>query len=46
MNSIRRPIANVEEFEKALELSNLLRIEYEIIDYIRFIGVFNQPLLV
>ena len=46
MNLIQRPLANTHEFEKALEKADLLKIEYEIIDYIRYIGLFNQPILV
>ena len=46
MKSLQRPITNTNEFEIALEKSNLLKIEYEIIDYIRFIGLFNQPMLI
>ncbi len=41
----RRPVANVELFEGALELADLSTSQQELIDYIRFIGTFTQPIL-
>ncbi len=38
----KRPITSLEDFEKALKLSHLSPKEEEIINHIRFIGVFNQ----
>ena len=45
MSVIKRPIINTVEFEEALEMANLKDIERQIISYIRFIGIFNQPML-
>ena len=45
MVEIARPIINIEEFEDAMHHAKLEDIEKEIIDYIRFIGTFNQPIL-
>ncbi len=41
-----RPKIDVEKFEFALEHANLDDIELRIIDYIRYVGVFTQPLLI
>ena len=46
MKVLPRPKIPVEVFEKALLISDLTEDEYELIDYIRHIGVFTQPLLV
>lgn len=46
MIKIERPITNLYEFEQALETAELTAIERQIIEYIRFIGVFNQPMIV
>ncbi len=43
---IPRPLTPLEDFEKALELASLSTSELELIDYIRYIGVFSQPSLV
>ena len=41
-----RPITNLEEFNKAIQTANLDEIEIQIIDYVRFMGTFSQPILV
>ncbi|WP_320664765.1 hypothetical protein [Prochlorococcus sp. MIT 1223] len=41
-----RPITPLEEFERALFKANLSESDLELIEYIRYIGVFNQPSLV
>ncbi len=41
-----RPITPLEDFENALKLCELQQNEYEIIDYIRYTGVFSQPMIV
>ena len=41
-----RPRINVEEFDSAMNLAELTEIEFEIIEYIRFVGTFTQPSLV
>ncbi len=46
INKVPRPITPLEEFEKALKLCNLSANDYEIIDYIRYTGVFSQPMIV
>ena len=38
-----RPITDLKQFELAMKNSNLSEVELQIIDYIRFVGVFNQP---
>tara|TARA_Y100001968_G_scaffold301689_1_gene314195 strand:- start:3520 stop:3921 length:402 start_codon:yes stop_codon:yes gene_type:complete len=45
MKSTLRPITPLEEFEKALRLASLSESDQELIDYIRYIGVFTQPAL-
>ncbi len=45
MESISRPITNLEEFENALKKADLEDVDRELIDYIRFIGTFTQPIL-
>tara|TARA_B100000700_G_C14745805_1_gene715168 strand:+ start:216 stop:617 length:402 start_codon:yes stop_codon:yes gene_type:complete len=40
-----RPKIPLEEFEKALKLAELSESEYELIEYIRYVGVFTQPSL-
>ena len=37
-----RPILNPDEIDKAISEANLSEIETEIIEYIRYIGVFNE----
>ena len=46
MNPLGRPITPLEEFEKALVKADLLESEQELIEYIRYVGVFTQPSLV
>ncbi len=46
MYIINRPKISVEDFEKALEKANLSQSDQELIDYIRYTGVFSQPSLV
>ena len=41
-----RPITPVEMFEKALDNAQLPENEYELIEYIRYKGIFTQPSLV
>ncbi|WP_049750885.1 hypothetical protein [Prochlorococcus marinus] len=41
-----RPITPLKEFIKAMELAGLSDKEYELIDYIRYTGVFSQPMIV
>ena len=42
METISRPITPLLAFERALEISELSKGERELIDYIRYIGTFNQ----
>ena len=42
---ITRPITPIEDFEKALIKANLSENDYELIEYIRYTGVFTQPSL-
>ena len=42
----KRPTTNLAQFEKAFELASLNDEEKNIIEYIRFVGIFNQPLIV
>ncbi len=46
MEKIQRPIISVEYFENALKKSRLNKEEQELIEFIRYIGVFSQPSLV
>ena len=46
MENKLRPITPVKEFEMALVKAELLESEYELIEYVRYIGVFTQPSLV
>tara|TARA_Y100001968_G_C18821810_1_gene464980 strand:+ start:59 stop:460 length:402 start_codon:yes stop_codon:yes gene_type:complete len=41
-----RPKTPLEDFEKALSNAELSESEQELIEYIRYIGVFTQPILV
>ena len=46
LNQIRpRPITPLEDFEKAFEIAELTKSEKELIDYIRYVGTFNQVIL-
>ena len=40
--AISRPITPLEDFNNAIEQSDLSKSEKELIDYIRFIGTFDQ----
>lgn len=40
---ISRPITPIVDFEKALDASGLKSSELELIEYIRYTGVFSQP---
>ena len=46
MSFNKRPIINVEEFECSINSAELSEIELEIIEFIRFVGTFTQPILV
>ncbi len=46
MERIKRPITPLKDFENACLKANLTSSEQKLIDYIRFIGIFNQPILV
>ncbi len=46
MKRIKRPVTPLEDFEKALKVINLSKSEYELIDYIRYTGVFSQPMVI
>ena len=41
-----RPITPVDEFEKALKITDLSNQDYELIEYIRYTSVFTQPSLI
>ena len=43
MEVISRPVISAEVFDNALEKANLTQSEQELIDYIRYTGVFSQP---
>ena len=42
IDTITRPIIRLEDFEEALEMSALTESEKEMIDYIRYVGLFTQ----
>ncbi len=46
MHVITRPKISSDELDQAIEKSNLSSSEYELIEYIRYKGVFSQPSLV
>ena len=46
MATITRPKLAESDFEKALKNTTLSEMEQELIDYIRYAGVFSQPSLV
>ena len=46
MQILLRPILAVEHFEKAMENARLSEVDQELIEYIRYIGVFSQPSIV
>ena len=41
-----RPVLSVEQFEQAVESARLSESDQELIEYIRYIGVFSQPSIV
>ena len=41
-----RPILSAEHFEKAIESSKLSESDQELIEYIRYTGVFSQPSII
>ena len=41
----KRPLTPIKEFEQACLRSEISEIDQKLIDYIRYIGVFTQPLL-
>ena len=41
-----RPITPVDEFEKALKITDLSNQDHELIEYIRYTSVFTQPSLI
>ena len=41
-----RPILSAEHFEKAIESAKLSESDQELIEYIRYIGVFSQPSII
>ena len=41
-----RPILSAEHFEKAIESARLSDSDQELIEYIRYIGVFSQPSII
>tara|TARA_Y100001968_G_scaffold270951_1_gene262336 strand:- start:293 stop:691 length:399 start_codon:yes stop_codon:yes gene_type:complete len=46
MPSIVRPKISSESFDKAISMASLTDVEIEIIEYIRFVGTFTQPIVV
>ncbi len=45
MTNVIRPITPINDFEKAMTFANLSEKEYEIIEYIRYTGIFSQPMI-
>ncbi len=45
MRNIIRPITPVKDFEQAIIHADLSEKEYEIIEYIRYTGIFSQPII-
>ena len=41
-----RPVLSVEQFEQAIECARLSESDQELIEYIRYIGVFSQPSII
>ena len=46
MENTCRPKISVEEFEKAIHLAALSQSDQELIEYIRYTGIFSQPMIV
>ena len=46
MKITSRPILPVEKFERAISLAKLSENEQELVEYIRYTGVFSQPMIV
>lgn len=46
MKNVLRPKTPLEDFEKALVKAQLSESDYELVEYIRYTGVFTQPSLV
>tara|TARA_Y100001968_G_scaffold143210_1_gene130843 strand:- start:991 stop:1392 length:402 start_codon:yes stop_codon:yes gene_type:complete len=46
MDILSRPKISLDEFEEALRIADLSESEQELIEYIRYVGVFTQPSLV
>ena len=45
MKTITRPITPIEDFEKAFKSASLSKSEEELIEYIRYTGIFSQPII-
>ncbi len=45
MKKESRPVTPLEKFNEALELAELSEEEKDLIDYIRYTGVFSQPMI-
>ena len=45
MESIQRPKISLSTFEHAIDKADLTSLELDIIEYIRFVGTFNQPMV-
>ena len=45
MKAIERPKIELSSFEMAIEKATLTSLEMDIIEYIRFVGTFNQPMV-
>ncbi len=45
MHLVQRPITPLKDFEIALEKANLSEAEAELIEYIRYTGIFSQPMI-
>ncbi len=45
MKTILRPITPIEDFEKAIEKAELSKNEHELIEYVRYTGIFSQPMI-
>tara|TARA_B100001250_G_C19422622_1_gene623887 strand:- start:233 stop:634 length:402 start_codon:yes stop_codon:yes gene_type:complete len=45
MNTIRRPITPIKDFENAIKSAKLSKSEDELIEYIRYTGIFSQPMI-
>ena len=45
MPIIQRPITPIEDFENAIKMADLSESEEELIEYIRYTGIFSQPMI-